>query len=62
MLMTVRSVSSATLLTQHSRVPFAPENFKTDALYRSYAAEWLPAASGKGTAHQAFSTPLNKKN
>ncbi|HEK0601780.1 TPA: exodeoxyribonuclease V subunit gamma [Proteus mirabilis] len=49
------------LLTQHSRVPFAPENFKTDALYRSYAAEWLPAASGKGTAHQAFSTPLNKK-
>lgn len=52
---------NAHLLTQHSRVPFAPENFQIDALQRSYAAEWLPAASGQGEAHQIFSSPLNKK-
>lgn len=51
---------NAHLLTQHSRVPFAQENFQANALLRSYAAEWLPAASGQGEAHQTFATTLNK--
>lgn len=51
---------NAHLLTQHSRVPFAPENFQSHARYRSYAKEWLPAASGQGHAHQHFAIPLDK--
>ncbi|CCP02058.1 exonuclease V gamma subunit [Erwinia amylovora Ea644] len=38
----------------HSRMPFAVENFHPQAEFRSFAAEWLPAASGQGTAHPPF--------
>lgn len=47
------------LLTQHSRVPFAQENFRIGASFRSYASEWLPAASGQGEVHLSFTEPLN---
>ena len=52
---------NAHLLTQHSRVPFAPENFQMMANYRSYAAEWLPAASREGQSPPEFAIPLEKK-
>lgn len=43
---------------QHSRTPFDAENFATNTQYRSFASEWLPAASGKGKAHSSFMQPL----
>ncbi|MFS2225445.1 exodeoxyribonuclease V subunit gamma [Pantoea sp. B65] len=42
----------------HSRMPFAAENFAEDAEFRSFAAEWLPAASGSGEPHPPFMQPL----
>lgn len=42
----------------HSRTPFAAENFTPEAEYRSYAAEWLPAAKASGVAHPPFMQPL----
>lgn len=42
----------------HSRMPFAAENFSSQAEYQSYAAEWLPAANGSGVPHPPFVQPL----
>ncbi|MEM6162136.1 exodeoxyribonuclease V subunit gamma [Erwinia sp. P6884] len=42
----------------HSRMPFAAENFTSEAEYQSYAAEWLPAAKASGVAHPPFMQPL----
>ncbi|MBD8167927.1 exodeoxyribonuclease V subunit gamma [Erwinia persicina] len=42
----------------HTRMPFSPENFSAGSEFRSFAAEWLPAASAKGTAHPPFMQPL----
>lgn len=49
------------LLKQHTRMPFASENFLPGSEDQSYAAEWLPAANGRGAAHPAFAQPLAKK-
>ncbi|KFD17322.1 exodeoxyribonuclease V subunit gamma [Tatumella ptyseos] len=46
------------LLYQHSRTPFAPENFIAEHERQSFASEWLPAASGQGLPVPAFVTPL----
>ncbi|MFC0226242.1 exodeoxyribonuclease V subunit gamma [Serratia aquatilis] len=46
------------LLKHHARMPFAAENFQPGTEEQSYAAEWLPAADGKGAAHLAFNQPL----
>ncbi|HIC7646429.1 TPA: exodeoxyribonuclease V subunit gamma [Serratia liquefaciens] len=46
------------LLNWHSRMPFAAENFLPGTEDQSYAAEWLPAADGKGAAHPPFNQPL----
>ncbi|WP_127957432.1 exodeoxyribonuclease V subunit gamma [Serratia microhaemolytica] len=48
----------AHLLTQHSRMPFAAENFQPGSAIQSYAAQWLPAAAGQGTQPGGFSCPL----
>lgn len=42
----------------HSRMPFAAENFSEEAEFRSFAAEWLPAASASGEPHPPFMQPL----
>jgi len=42
----------------HSRMPFAAENFSPVAEFRSFAAEWLPAATASGVPHPAFMQPL----
>lgn len=42
----------------HSRMPFAAENFCAMSEFRSFAAEWLPAASAQGTAHPPFMQAL----
>jgi len=42
----------------HSRMPFAAENFNEQAEFRSFAQEWLPAASETGVAHPLFMQPL----
>ena len=39
-------------------MPFAAENFLPGSEAQSYAAEWLPAADGRGAAHPAFNQPL----
>ncbi|MBU3894547.1 exodeoxyribonuclease V subunit gamma [Serratia rubidaea] len=46
------------LLRWHARMPFAAENFLPDSEAQSYAAEWLPAADGRGQAHPEFNQPL----
>ncbi|ADP11550.1 exonuclease V subunit gamma [Erwinia sp. Ejp617] len=46
----------------HSRMPFAAENFSPQAEFRSFAAEWLPAASGQGTAHPPFMRALPEES
>ncbi|BFO11584.1 hypothetical protein GGER_40940 [Serratia rubidaea] len=46
------------LLRWHARMPFAAENFIPDSEAQSYAAEWLPAADGRGQAHPEFNQPL----
>ncbi|CCG86148.1 exodeoxyribonuclease V subunit gamma [Erwinia piriflorinigrans] len=46
----------------HSRMPFAAENFRSDAEFRSFAVEWLPAASGLGTAHPPFMQALPEES
>jgi exodeoxyribonuclease V gamma subunit len=46
------------LLKRHSRIPFAAENFLPGSEGQSYAAEWLPAADGRGAAYPAFNQPL----
>ncbi|KGT86420.1 exonuclease V subunit gamma [Erwinia typographi] len=42
----------------HSRMPFAAENFTPQAEFKSFAAEWLPAATASGVPHPAFMQPL----
>lgn len=42
----------------HSRMPFAAQNYQTQSEYRSFAAEWLPAAAASGTAHPPFMQAL----
>lgn len=42
----------------HSRMPFAAENYREQAEFRSFAAEWLPAAAARGTAHPPFMQAL----
>ncbi|WON76015.1 exodeoxyribonuclease V subunit gamma [Serratia sp. UGAL515B_01] len=46
------------LLNQHARMPFAAENFLPATEEQSYAAEWLPAADGRGAVHLSFNQPL----
>ncbi|MGL4859367.1 MAG: exodeoxyribonuclease V subunit gamma, partial [Enterobacteriaceae bacterium] len=47
------------LLQLHSRVPFSPENYQPGSAQQSFAAEWLPAAAGRGKAQGPFiSQPL----
>lgn len=46
------------LLAWHTRMPFAAENFQPESEAQSYAAEWLPAADGRGAAYPAFNQPL----
>ncbi|CDG99094.1 exonuclease V, gamma chain with recB and recD: 5' and 3' nuclease, ATPase, recombinase, helicase [Xenorhabdus bovienii str. puntauvense] len=46
------------LLLQHTRVPFAMENFVPDHYQQSYAAEWLPAASQQGVSPVDFCQPI----
>lgn len=43
---------------QHTRTAFDAENFDPQSSQQSYAAQWLPAASGQGQAHAAFIQPL----
>ncbi|PIJ49039.1 exodeoxyribonuclease V subunit gamma [Erwinia sp. OLTSP20] len=43
----------------HGRTPFALQNFLPDSRWRSYASEWLPAATGSGAAHPPFIQPLS---
>ncbi|RBO11227.1 MULTISPECIES: exodeoxyribonuclease V subunit gamma [Pantoea] len=49
------------LQTLHSRMPFAAENFAPDTHRQSFAAEWLPAATGRGVAQPDFVQPLAVK-
>ena len=42
----------------HSRMPFASGNFSENAEFRSFAAEWLPAARAVGIAHPPFMQAL----
>ena len=42
----------------HSRMPFAAENFQPGSHVQSFAAEWLPAATGSGVAQPGFVQPL----
>ncbi|PHM72138.1 exodeoxyribonuclease V subunit gamma [Xenorhabdus kozodoii] len=46
------------LLSQHTRVPFATENFSPDQYLQSYAAEWLPAATRQGVLATDFCQPI----
>lgn len=42
----------------HTRMPFASENYSANAEFRSFAEEWLPAATASGIAHPPFMQPL----
>lgn len=42
----------------HSRTPFDADNFAVEKEFRSFAAEWLPAASAAGKPHPDFIQPL----
>ncbi len=46
------------LLSQHTRVPFATENFLPDHDLQSYAAEWLPVATQQGGSATDFCQPI----
>ncbi|QLH63504.1 exodeoxyribonuclease V subunit gamma [Serratia symbiotica] len=46
------------LLKWHARMPFAVENFLPGSEQQSYAAEWLPAADGRGATPPPFNQPL----
>ncbi|NIG88723.1 MAG: exonuclease V subunit gamma, partial [Serratia symbiotica] len=46
------------LLKWHARMPFAVENFLPGSEQQTYAAEWLAAADGRGTAPPPFNQPL----
>ncbi|OTA19851.1 exonuclease V subunit gamma [Xenorhabdus beddingii] len=46
------------LLSQHTRVPFATENFLPDHNLQSYATEWLPAATQQGISGADFCQPI----
>ncbi|PHM39897.1 exonuclease V subunit gamma [Xenorhabdus mauleonii] len=46
------------LLFQHTRVPFATENFLPDHYSQSYASEWLPAATQQGISAMDFCQPI----
>lgn len=46
----------------HSRMPFAAGNFSESAEFRSFAAEWLPAARAVGIAHPPFMQALPQEN
>lgn len=46
------------LLKWHTRMPFAAENFLPGSEQQSYAAEWLPAADGRGMAPSPFNQSL----
>lgn len=46
------------LVTQHSRIPFAEDNFDPANPYQSFAAEWLPAAKNEGLAESSFCVSL----
>lgn len=43
---------------QHSRMPFAVENFVADSKFCSFAQEWFPAATGSGKPLLPFAQPL----
>lgn len=47
------------LVIQHSRVPFATENFIPDAPYQSFAKEWLPAAKTTSQEDKPFCSQLD---
>ncbi|WP_369308522.1 exodeoxyribonuclease V subunit gamma [Providencia rettgeri] len=46
------------LVTQHSRVPFAKENFIPQTPYQSFAKEWLPAAKTIDRVETSFCSVL----
>ncbi|CDG19921.1 Exodeoxyribonuclease V gamma chain [Xenorhabdus poinarii G6] len=46
------------LLSQHTRVPFAAENFLPHHHLQSYATEWLPAATRQGDVVADFCQPM----
>ncbi|MGP1958557.1 MAG: exodeoxyribonuclease V subunit gamma [Arsenophonus sp. NC-CH8-MAG3] len=46
------------LVTKHTRVPFARENYLPNSLHQSYANEWLLAAKKQGILQPKFCTPL----
>ncbi len=48
------------LLHQHSRTPFAEENFVPYSAQQSFASEWLPSARGAGQAIAPFVQPLER--
>ncbi|QKJ88485.1 exodeoxyribonuclease V subunit gamma [Paramixta manurensis] len=43
---------------QHSRMPFDADNFSDESEFRSFAAEWLPAARAEGQPHPPFMQAL----
>ncbi|MDC9580054.1 exodeoxyribonuclease V subunit gamma [Xenorhabdus sp. PR6a] len=47
------------LRVQHTRVPFASENFLPNHHLQSYAAEWLPAATQQGVSATDFCQPID---
>lgn len=46
------------LITKHTRVPFATENYLPNSIHQSYATEWLAAAKKKGNPPAEFCTSL----
>ncbi|MFV9997767.1 MAG: exodeoxyribonuclease V subunit gamma [Arsenophonus endosymbiont of Dermacentor nuttalli] len=46
------------LVTKHTRVPFATENYLPNSIHQSYATEWLSAAKKQGNQQPVFCTPL----
>lgn len=46
------------LVTQHTRVPFAKENYIPQTPYQSFAKEWLPAAKTTGRVENSFCSVL----
>lgn len=46
------------LVTKHTRVPFATENYLPNSIHHSYAIEWLSAAKNQGNPQPEFCTPL----
>lgn len=48
------------LVKQHTREPFAEENYVPGSEWQSFAKEWLPAARGAGECPAAFAQPLRK--